>query len=88
MIDAFGSTSDSVIAPARQAFAITPNNNDDLPRFTKAIYVGTGGTVVVRAIGSDEDVIFTNMQDGSILDVRCSAVRASGTTASDIVGLA
>lgn len=88
MTDSFGSASDSLIAPARNAFAITPQDNTDLGAFTKAIYVGTGGTIVLRAIGSETDVTLSNVQDGSILDIRCSAIRATGTSASDIVGLA
>ena len=88
MNDPFGSTSDSVIAPAQRAFPITPSDSDDLGSFTKAIYVGTGGTIVLRPVGSDADVSFTNVQNGSILDLRCRAIRASGTTASGIVGLA
>lgn len=88
MTDPFHLTTDSLISPARQAFAVTPKDTQDLTLFTKAIYIGTGGNVVLRTIGSDADVTFTNVQSGSILDVRCTAVRASGTTASDIVGLA
>jgi hypothetical protein len=88
MTDPFITSADSITAPARHVFAISPNNTQDLPTFTKAIYVGTGGDVVLRAIGSDADVTFVNVQGGSILDVRCRAIRAGGTTASDIVGLA
>lgn len=87
MSDPFDSASDSIVAPARHAFEIIPSNND-LASFTKAIYVGTGGTIVLRPVGSDADVTFTNVQDGSILDLRCKAIRADGTTASGIVGLA
>lgn len=88
MSDPFSSSSDSVIAPARHAFPIAPDNISDLPSFTKALYIGTGGAIVLRAVGSDADVTFTNVQDGSILDVRCRAIRAAGTTATGIVGLA
>lgn len=88
MTDPFFTASDSLISPARMAFAITPNDSQDLSLFTKAIYVGIGGDVVLRAVGADNDVTFANVQTGSIIDVRCRAVRSSGTTASAIVGLA
>lgn len=88
MNDPFTSTSDSITAPARQAFAISPDDTQDLSTFTKAIYVGAGGDVVIRPIGSASDVTFANVQSGTILDVRCRAIRQSGTTAADIVGLA
>lgn len=55
---------------------------------TKAIFVGTGGDVVLRAVESSGDVTFRNIASGSILDVRVSAIRATGTSAADIVGLA
>jgi hypothetical protein len=50
--------------------------------------VGTGGDLVGRAAGSNADVTFKNLASGQILDVRLQYVRASGTTATDIVGLA
>ncbi|WP_108792108.1 spike base protein, RCAP_Rcc01079 family [Erythrobacter sp. Alg231-14] len=88
MTDPFGSTSDSVTAPARQAFAITPDDNAELSTFAKAIYVGRGGDVMLRAVGSESDVTFVNVGGGTILDVRCRAIRVTGTTAAEIVGLA
>lgn len=88
MIDAFGSSSDSVIAPARRTFEISPSDSQDLAQFTKAIYVGNGGDIVLQTVGSDTAVTFANVQDGSILDLRCNSVRATGTTASNLVGLA
>ena len=87
-IDRFETTGDSLIAPARHAFSIVPNDSADLGAVTKAIYIGTGGSVKLRAIGSDSDVTFLNVQSGAILDVRCKAIRASGTSAQNIVGLA
>lgn len=87
-LDNFASTLDSLIAPARNCFSIDPSDIASLPLLPKAIYVGTGGNLVVRAIDSDQDVTFTNVVSGSILDVRAIAVRNAGTTASDLVGLA
>ena len=86
--DPFDSVSDSIIAPARDAFAITPDNNAGFARATRAIYVGTGGDMVARLVGAAEDVTFRNVSAGSVLAVRLTAVRASGTTAEDLVGLA
>jgi hypothetical protein len=81
------SSGDSLIAPARHAFAIVANNTSNLPTPAKAVYVGTGGDLVLRAIGSSTDVTFRNVSGGSILAVRTVAVRADGTTAADLVGL-
>ncbi|MBB3860414.1 hypothetical protein GGQ88_001680 [Novosphingobium hassiacum] len=86
--DAFEGYADSPIAPAQFCFSITPSDTADLPRATKALYVGTGGSIVVLSVRGTSPVTFANVQDGTILDVRTQAVRATGTTASNIVGLA
>ena len=85
--DNFGSSSDSLIAPANNAFEITPHDTQELAIVTKALYIGTGGDVVLRPLEGAIDVTFRNLLAGSILDVRALAVRATGTSASDLVGL-
>jgi len=84
----FANFADSPLAPALDCFEVTPSDGKDLPMVTKALYVGTGGDVVLRAAKSGTDVTFRNVPSGYILDVRTLAVRATGTTAADIVGLA
>ncbi len=86
--DSFSTTSDSPIAPAQDCFNIIPDDNGELAKVTKALYIGTGGDVVVRASRADTDVVFRNVPSGYILDIRASAVRANGTTATDLIGLA
>ncbi|MBU7581143.1 MAG: hypothetical protein KAF27_11880 [Porphyrobacter sp.] len=86
--DNFYATLDSLIAPARNCFPITPDNTAELAILPKAIYVGGGGNLVVRAVDSAQDVTFVNVAAGSLLDVRVVAVRQAGTTATNIVGLA
>ena len=86
-MDPFEDFADSLITPAKHAFAVTPDDNSDLPIATKALYVGNGGDVVLRPIDSDQDVTLTNVPSGFILPIRARAVRVS-STATDIVGLA
>ncbi|MGB3166557.1 MAG: hypothetical protein WBA68_07275 [Alteraurantiacibacter sp.] len=86
--DPFAHTNDSPIAPSEDCFAITPDDAADLPRATKAIYVGEGGDVTLVPVRGEDAVTFRNLPAGAILDVRVRAVRAIGTTASAIVGLA
>lgn len=88
MADHFSAAVDSLIAPARLAFPIEPSDAGDLPQSTKAIYVGTGGNIALRAVGSDGDVVLRNVMAGSVIAIRVAAVRQTGTTASNIVGLA
>lgn len=86
--DPFENSSDSLIAPAKSAFTITPDDNADLVGATKAVYVGNSGDIVVRPVDGEDDVTFRNVVAGTVLAIRVRAIRASGTTASDLVGLA
>lgn len=79
---------DSPTAPALDCFAVAPHDLDLLPKITKALYIGEAGDVVLRAANAQADVIFRNLPVGYMLDVRVVAVRATGTTAASIVGLA
>ena len=88
MIDPFADFGDSVATSARAPFAVTPSDTVPLPTCPKAIYVGTGGTLVVRGVDAAADVRFVNVGAGTVIDVRASFVRASGTTAADLIGLA
>lgn len=72
--------------PKSGIFSVTPNNSSDLPYTGVVLYIGTGGDVKVDAsIGGTE--IFKNLPDGSVLPVKVDRVYASGTTATDIIGL-
>ncbi|GEM_PF-1476534 len=86
MNDRFRTTSDSLTAPARRAFAILPHDSEELPLVTKAVIVGLGGEVVLRAQDSDSDVTIS-AASGQMLPIRVSHVRATGTTAGNLVGL-
>lgn len=84
----FQNYADSPTAPALLCFAITPDDAQPIAHLTKALYIGEGGDLVLRSPLSDSDVTFRNLPAGYILDVRTIAVRATGTTASSIIGLA
>jgi hypothetical protein len=84
--DRFGSFADSLDAPATQAFAIVPSDSVELPSVTKAIYVGASGDVTLRPLRAAADVTYRNVPEGAYLTIRASHVRATGTTAGDLVG--
>ncbi len=86
--DTFASATDTVTAPAQSCFPITPEDNADLEYVTKGLYVGGGGDIVLRTKSDDVDIAFRQVPSGTILPVRAVAIRATGTSASDIVGLA
>lgn len=82
----FQTYSQSVTAPAVDAFPITPDDNNNLTQTVRAIYVGNAGDVnLVTAGGST--VTFTGLSGSTVLPVTTTRVRASGTTASGIIGL-
>lgn len=88
IIDPFEATSDSLIAPARIAFDLNPNDATDLPAATKALYVGSGGDITLRTVAADSDVTLRNVPTGTVLAIRLKALRQTGTTAENLIGLA
>ena len=85
--DNFTSSSDSLIAPANSAFEVTPHDTQELTAVTKAVFIGGAGDLVVRLLEGTSDVTFRGLASGSVLDIRVTSIRATGTTATDIVGL-
>lgn len=86
MPDRFADHARGLTAPADHAFAVTPNDGADLGDVTRALYVGTGGSVaIVFAAGSEATLL--NVQSGTVLPVRCRRIKATGTTATGLVGL-
>jgi hypothetical protein len=71
--------------PAGGGFAITPSGTDPLERVTRALYIGTGGTLAVE-MEWGQTVTFRNVPDGALLPVRVRRVLPE-TTATSIVGL-
>lgn len=83
--DPFATHADEVGASARAPFAIQPHDGDALLRVPKGIYVGTGGDVTLRGVDADTDVTYRNLPDASYIAVRASHVRATGTTAANLI---
>lgn len=84
--DNFDSFKPGFNAPAGDGFAITPHNTNELTRVPRALYIGVSGTVVLTTPAGN-DLTFVNLPSGSILSVRCTKVKATGTTATNLIGL-
>lgn len=85
-MDSFKNLSDSPDFSARKLVEVTPHNSNDLAYTTKALFIGTGGNIVVLA--EDDTVAVTlKVTDGQILPVRAKRVLATNTTATGIVGM-
>lgn len=77
----------SVISPAIDAFAISPDDDVDLAKVPKALYVGGAGNIAVYMAGVATEVVFVGVAAGTVLPIRPTRVRATNTTATSIVGL-
>jgi hypothetical protein len=85
MSDPFTSFSDSPAGPAANPYLVVPHDANPLPVVPKGIYVGTGGDVTLRGVGADADVTYRNLPNASFIAVRAAFVRATGTTAGNLI---
>ena len=81
----FADRAHSISGPATDALPVVPDDGNDLPMVGIALYVETGGTVVVDTVAGETRTIA--VADFSILPVGVKRVRASGTTASGLHAL-
>lgn len=72
--------------PAGHAWAITPNDSEDLEMICRAIYVGVAGDLKVKMLDGSV-VTFVGAIAGNVYPIRVSQVFATGTTAGSLVGL-
>ena len=86
MADNFASRASGLGAPARGGFAVTPSDSVDLPRETRAIYVGSSGDLSLLLVDGSA-VTLAGIVGGSLVPVRATRVKATDTTASLLVGL-
>lgn len=70
----------------RGGVAVTPHDTNRLnpPR---AIYVGVGGDITCRFQGANADVVLKNAPSGAEFAYRLEYVRATGTTATNLVAI-
>lgn len=72
--------------PAHGVIAITPHNTNDIGARVRGIWVGVAGDVsVVCHDGSS--ALFVGAAAGSVIPVYARRVNATGTTATNLVGM-
>lgn len=74
------------LTTATQLIAITPSNTTNLSAAIKAIYVGTTGNLNITAADDTTNVQMNNVPVG-VYHIAPIRIGATGTTASNIVGL-
>jgi hypothetical protein len=87
MADQFQNSADQVSAPATRAVAVTPHDSNPLTDIPKALFVGTGGNITMRGVNGTADQVWKNVPSGSLLPFRALYVRATGTSAADLLAL-
>ncbi len=70
---------------AREWFAVTPSDDDDLEQMPKGLWVGTGGDLAIMGIDGNVEVM-KNVPNGFMLVVGPVRVMEA-TTASDILAM-
>ncbi len=84
--DPFKGSLPSLTSSATSWFEIMPSDTEQLPTRPRAIRVGVSGNVC--AVGRDGVVVtFRDCAAGEILDIRPIQIKATGTTASNLVAL-
>jgi hypothetical protein len=73
--------------PATRAFAITPADDADLGDPVRALYIGGTGDLVLIPRGQTDPVTLVGLPGGVLLPIETKRVLATGTTATNIVGL-
>lgn len=82
----FGHAPGVQAAAATSAQAVTTSDTVDLTNVSRALFVGGAGNVVVIMFDGTT-VTFTGVTAGTILPIRVSRVKATGTTATNMVAL-
>lgn len=84
-IDLFAGYLEGLSAPYANAADVTPSDTADLTYTTRALYVGTTGNLVV--IMASGDTVTLDSVPVGVLPIRVSRVKATNTTAANIVAL-
>lgn len=73
------------LSSAREWFAITPDDDVDLPQVPRGVWVGGAGNVAV--VGLSGSAVLEGVTAGTLLPIAPTRVLLAGTTATKLVGL-
>lgn len=66
---------------------IVPDDDNDLTRVPRALWVGTGGDINMIGADGNDPVVWSNVHDGQELPARPRRILESLTTAENILAL-
>jgi hypothetical protein len=87
MTDNFQQHAAGLESPPSRAFSVTPSDGEDLALATRGLMVAVAGNVSVVTTGGDT-VTLPALQPGIQYAIRAARIRATGTTATGLIGLA
>jgi hypothetical protein len=82
-VDRFPGAED-LLSPADNAIAVTPSDSQAFEFVSKRLWIGGAGNVTLITLGG-QTVEYAAVPAGTYLKVRASQVKATGTTATNIV---
>jgi hypothetical protein len=85
MADNFAGLQPGLSSPATDGVAVTPSDSTVLTT-TRAIFVGGAGNLAV-VMASGNSLTLTGVTAGSLLPMRVTKVKSTGTTATNIAAL-
>lgn len=86
MANPFADFQASPQSPAVSLVAITPNDSTDLATAVRSIYVGVGGDVCVIDTAGNTVTHVAAPQGGYLGPFHVARVKATGTTATNLIG--
>jgi len=79
-----------IVRQGTTGIAVTPSDSSDITGATAntpaTLFVGTGGNINVVTLGGST-LLLKNIADGSFLPIQVTRVKATNTTATDIVAI-
>lgn len=88
MSDPYANFPPNLDSPATSSYAVTPNDTTDLTISVKAIYVGVTGDIKVELVNDAVgDAVVLKAVPVGLLKIRARRIWATGTTATNIIGL-
>lgn len=82
--DRYAAMQDSLHSPASDGAAVTPSDTELLPVASKRLWIGGAGNVSLVTVRGTA-LTYTAVPAGTYLQVRAQQVKATGTSASNIV---
>jgi len=69
-----------------KSFAISPNDEIDLPFITDSIYIASGGNIRMLLENDETAITLVEVPSSTVLNLRIKKIFSTGTEAASLVG--